>query len=38
VATFAYVALAAYLGWLFCRATLSGWLAVQEPDMRARQE
>jgi len=38
VATFAYLALAAYLGWLLCRASLSGWLAVKEPDMSARHE
>jgi Family of unknown function (DUF5941) len=38
VATFAYVALAAYLGWLLCRASLSGWLAVKEPDLSARPE
>lgn len=29
--TFAYLALAAYLGFLLCRAVLSGWLAVREP-------
>jgi Family of unknown function (DUF5941) len=38
VATFAYLALAAYLGWLLCRASLSGWLAVKEPDMSAQHE
>jgi hypothetical protein len=29
--TFAYLALAAYLGFLLCRAVLSGWLALREP-------
>jgi uncharacterized protein DUF5941 len=38
VVTFAYVALAAYLGWLLCRASLSGWVAVKEPEMSARPE
>ena len=32
-AMFAYLALAAYLGWLLCRASLSGWLAASEPDI-----
>ena len=29
--TFAYLALAAYLGFLLCRSVLSGWLVVREP-------
>jgi hypothetical protein len=29
--TFAYLALTAYLGWLLCRVSVSGWLAVREP-------
>jgi hypothetical protein len=33
LATFAYLALTAYLGWLLCRASLSGWLIVAEPDI-----
>ena len=31
--TFAYLALTAYLGWLLCRVSLSGWLAAREPDI-----
>jgi len=31
--TFAYLALTAYLGWLLCRVSLSGWLAPREPDI-----
>jgi hypothetical protein len=33
LATFAYLALTAYLGWLLCRVSLSGWLAAREPDI-----
>jgi hypothetical protein len=33
LATFAYLALTAYLGWLLCRVSLSGWLAAREPDV-----
>jgi Family of unknown function (DUF5941) len=29
--TFAYLALTAYLGWLLCRVSVSGWLAAREP-------
>lgn len=31
--TFAYLALTAYLGWLLCRVSLSGWLAARESDI-----
>jgi hypothetical protein len=31
--TFAYLALTAYLGWLLCRASVSGWLAVRQPPI-----
>jgi hypothetical protein len=31
--TFAYLVLTAYLGFLLCRAALSGWLAVREPHI-----
>jgi hypothetical protein len=31
--TFAYLAMTAYLGWLLCRVSLSGWLAAREPDI-----
>jgi hypothetical protein len=33
LATFAYLALTAYLGWLLCRVSLSGWLAARESDI-----
>jgi hypothetical protein len=33
IVTFAYLALTAYLGWLLCRVSLSGWLAVRKPDI-----
>jgi hypothetical protein len=33
IASFAYLALTAYLGWLLCRVSLAGWLAVREPDI-----
>jgi hypothetical protein len=31
IVTFAYLALAAYVGWLVCWVSRSGWLAVREP-------
>jgi hypothetical protein len=31
IVTFAYLVLTAYLGWLLCRASLAGWLAIREP-------
>jgi hypothetical protein len=34
---FAYLALTAYLGWLLCRVSLSGWLAAREPDIGERE-
>jgi Family of unknown function (DUF5941) len=38
IATFAYLALTAYLGWLLCKACLSGWLYAREPDIPANSE
>ena len=34
IVTFAYLALTAYLGWLLCRVSLAGWLAVREGERR----